>query len=127
MPGTRPEHSGPVASAARRQPPPVFAVNVPSTHSGAWPAYSGADSTSAKRCSSEPGGGPVITGSVCIRRTRLPASRPLSGAVTILVIASGLFSAGTSQGATDVPLERQVLILTRALAYDRELRGRAGD
>ncbi len=40
--------------------------------------------------------------------------------------ALGLAFAGPVR-AQDVPAERQVLILTRALAYDDEIKGRAGD
>lgn len=38
-----------------------------------------------------------------------------------------LLSAAAPAGAQEVPAERQVLILTRALAYDDEIKGRAGD
>jgi hypothetical protein len=43
-----------------------------------------------------------------------------------LLVVIGLLG-GTSAHATDIPPERQTMILTRALAYDNNLRGRVGD
>jgi hypothetical protein len=64
---------------------------------------------------------------VPIEQTTSRDSRRRCGVVTILLTGLLLFSSATTIAATDVPVDRQALILTRALAYDRELRVRAGD
>jgi hypothetical protein len=46
--------------------------------------------------------------------------------VAALAVAGTVF-AGASQAAEEVPPDRQVLILSRALAYDSNLKTRAGD
>ncbi len=47
----------------------------------------------------------------------------LLGALTVL----GAIASGSASGQQDVPPERQVLILARALSYDDEIKSRVGD
>jgi hypothetical protein len=59
-------------------------------------------------------------------RSRAPADPTLLARVGLIACALLLVSGGQANSQLEVPPDRQVLILTRALAYDSELPARAG-